>query len=149
VVLLLLVAQFWVLVSWCHKLELGWMFKLGPALHLRNVTRMRNPKHRNILFFYIHSSVHRNSRLKKSSEMQQYADIYLPLNYSTCFGRPSRPSSGVHKTEVAASGTDYTIWGASFFKRDQIRTYSVTFEEACSPDSMICTRGCNFSFMHS
>ena len=54
--------------------------------------------------------------------MQQYADIYLLLNYSTCFGRPSRPSSGVHKTVVAASGTHHTIWGASFFKRDQIRT---------------------------
>jgi len=54
--------------------------------------------------------------------MQQYAHIYLLLSYSTCFGRPSRPSSGVHKTVVAASGTDHTIWGASFFKRDQIRT---------------------------
>ena len=54
--------------------------------------------------------------------MQQYADIYLLLNYSTCFGRPSRPSSGVHKTVVAASGTDHTIWGASFFKCHQIRT---------------------------
>jgi len=41
--------------------------------------------------------------------MQPYADIYLPLNYSTCFGRPSRPSSGVHKTVVPASGTDHTI----------------------------------------
>jgi len=50
--------------------------------------------------------------------MQQYADIYLLLNYSTCFGRPSRPSSGVHKTVVAASGTDHTIREASFFKRD-------------------------------
>jgi len=49
--------------------------------------------------------------------MQQYADVYLLLNYSTCFGRPSRPSSGVHKTVVAVSGTDHTIWGASFFKR--------------------------------
>jgi len=54
--------------------------------------------------------------------MQQYADIYLLLNYSTCFGRPSRPSSAVHKTVVAASGTDHTIWGASFLKRDHIRT---------------------------
>ena len=54
--------------------------------------------------------------------MQQYADIYLLLNYSTCFGRQSRPSSGVHKTVIAASGTDHTVWGASFFKRDQIRT---------------------------
>jgi len=56
--------------------------------------------------------------------MQQYADIYLLLNYSTCFGRPSRPSSGVHKTVVAASGTDHTMWGLSFLKRDQIRTCS-------------------------
>jgi len=67
--------------------------------------------------FHICSSVHRNSRLKKYNKMQQYADIYLPLNYSTYFGRPSSPSSGVHKTVVAASGTDHTIWEASFFKR--------------------------------
>jgi len=59
--------------------------------------------------------------LKKSNEMQQYAYIYLLLNYSTCFGHPSRPSSGVHKTVVAASDTDHTIWEASFLKRDQIR----------------------------
>ena len=81
--------------------------------------------------------MHRNSRLKKSNEMQKYADIYLLLNYSTSFGRPSRPSSGVHKTVVAASGTDHTIWGAS------------TFEEDGYPDNMISTRGCNYSFMYS
>ena len=75
-----------------------------------------------VIFFYIHGSMHHNSRLKKSNEMQQYADIYLLLNYSTCFGRPWRPSTGVHKTVVAASGTDHTIWGASFLKRDQKRT---------------------------
>ena len=51
--------------------------------------------------------------------MQQYTDIYLLLNYSTCFGRPSRPLSIVHKTVVAASGTDHNVWGASFLKRDQ------------------------------
>ena len=51
-------------------------------------------------------------RLKKSNEMQLYADIYLLLNYPKFFGRPSRPSSGVHKNIVAASGTDHTIWGA-------------------------------------
>ena len=72
--------------------------------------------------FYIHGSVHRNSRLKKPNKMQQYAVNYLLLNYCTCFGRPSRPSSGVHKTVVAASGTDHTVWGASFFKRDQMRS---------------------------
>jgi len=37
--------------------------------------------------FYICSSVHRNSSFKKSNKVQQYADIYLLLNYSTCFGR--------------------------------------------------------------
>ena len=70
--------------------------------------------------FYIRGSVYRNSRLKKSNEMQQYANIYFLLNYSTRFGRPSRPSSGVHKTVVAASGTDHTLWGARFLHRDQI-----------------------------
>jgi len=77
------------------------------------------------VFFYIRGSVHRNSRLKKSNKMQQHADIYIPLNYSTCFGRPSRPSSGAHKIVVAACGTGHTIWEASFFKRDQI----IMFEE--------------------
>jgi len=52
-------------------------------------------------------------RLKKSNKLQQYAGIYLLLNYCTCFGRPLRPSSGVHKTVLAASGTDHTIWGAT------------------------------------
>ena len=54
--------------------------------------------------------------------MQLYADIHLLLNFSTCFGRPSRPSSGVHKTVVAVSGTDHTLWEASFFKRDHVVT---------------------------
>ena len=52
--------------------------------------------------------------------MQQDADIYLLLNYSTCFGRPLRPLSGLIKTVVAAYGTDRSIWEASFFKRDLI-----------------------------
>ena len=55
-----------------------------------------------------------NSWLKKFNKMQLYADIYLLLNYSTYFGCPLHPSSGVYKTVVAASGMDRTIWGASF-----------------------------------
>jgi len=74
-----------------------------------------------VFFIYICSSVRRNSMLKKSNKMPQYADIYVLINYCTCFERPSRPSSRVHKTFVAASGsTDNTICGASFLKRDQI-----------------------------
>jgi len=51
--------------------------------------------------------------------MQQYADIYLLLNYSTCFQHPLCPSSGVHKTVAAACGTDHTNREVSFFKHDQ------------------------------
>jgi hypothetical protein len=45
--------------------------------------------------FYIHGSVHRDSILIRSNEMQQYAGVYLLQNYSICFGCLSHPSSGV------------------------------------------------------
>ena len=41
--------------------------------------------------------------------MQQYEGIYSLQNHSTCFGCPSHPSSGVHKTVTAASGTATTF----------------------------------------
>ena len=57
--------------------------------------------------FYIHGSVHRDSVLIRSTKMQQYAGIFLLQVCSTCFGRPSRPSSGVQKTVTAASGAGH------------------------------------------
>jgi len=101
------------------------------------------------IFFYFIFVVPRIVLLggRNPTRCQQYADIYLLLNYSTCFGRPSRPSSGVHKTVVVASGTDHTIWAESVFRRGQISPYLVTFDEACSPYSLICTRGCKYSFI--
>jgi len=54
--------------------------------------------------FYIHGSVHRNSILIRSNEMQQFAGVYLLQNYSTYFGCLSHLSSGVHKSVTAASG---------------------------------------------
>jgi len=62
-----------------------------------------------LVFFYIHGSVHRDFVLIRSNKMQQYAGIYLQQVYSPCFGRPSRPSSGVQKTVIAASGTGHSI----------------------------------------
>ena len=59
--------------------------------------------------FYIHGSVHRDSILIRYNKMQQYAGIYLLQIYSTCFGCPSHPSSGVHKTVNEASGTGHSI----------------------------------------
>jgi len=42
--------------------------------------------------------------------MQQYAGIYLLQNYSTYFGCPSHPSSGVYKIVTAASGTGHITY---------------------------------------
>ena len=41
--------------------------------------------------------------------MQQYAGVYLLQNHSKYFGCLSHPSSGVHKTVTAASGTATTF----------------------------------------
>ena len=46
----------------------------------------------------------------RSNRMQQYAGVYVLQNYSTCFGCPSHPSSGVHKTVTAASGTGHITY---------------------------------------
>ena len=70
-----------------------------------------------VFYSYIHGSVHRDSILIRSNKMQQYSGIYLLQNYSTCFGCPSHPSSGVHKTVTVASGTGHSIWATTFFHR--------------------------------
>jgi hypothetical protein len=65
--------------------------------------------------FHIHGSVHHNSILIRSNKMQRYAGFYLLQNYSTCFGCPSHPSSGVHKSVTAASGTGHSNNTATTF----------------------------------
>ena len=65
--------------------------------------------------------------LIRSNKMQQYAGIYLLQNYSTCFGCPSHPSSGVHKTVTAASGTGHSTWATTFLQRG----HKATLEEGC------------------
>ena len=52
--------------------------------------------------------------------MQQYAGVYLLQNYATCFGRLSQPSSGVHKTVTAASGTTLRLRGLSRPRRRKV-----------------------------
>ena len=46
--------------------------------------------------------------------MQQYAGVYLLQNYSTCFGCLSHPSSGVHQTVTASSGTGHSVRATTF-----------------------------------
>ena len=83
--------------------------------------------------------------LVRSNKMQQYAGIYLLQHHSTCFGCPSRPSSGVHKTVTTASGTGHIIVATTFFQRGQ----QATFEEGTCNDNMTCTGGCSYSLMYS
>jgi hypothetical protein len=54
--------------------------------------------------------------------MQQYAVYFILLQgHSTCFGCLPLPSSGVHKTLTAASGTGHNIGAATSFQRGQAR----------------------------
>ena len=61
--------------------------------------------------------------LIRSNKMQQYAGIYSLQVYSTRFGRPSRPSSGVQKTVTAASGTGHSNGATTFLQRGLIRPH--------------------------
>jgi hypothetical protein len=65
-----------------------------------------------------HSILHHNKVeeiiLIRSNEMQQYAGLYLLQNYSTCFGFLSHPSSGIHQTVTAASGTGHSVRSSSY-----------------------------------
>ena len=55
--------------------------------------------------------------LIRSNDMQHNAGVYLLQNYSTCFGCLSHPSSGVHQTVIAASGTGHSIGATNFRQR--------------------------------
>ena len=70
--------------------------------------------------------------------MQQYAGIYSLQNHSTCFGCPSHPSSGVHETVIAASGTGHT---AKYFTVWPVPEAAVTI--SCTPDD-----GCDGHLKH-
>jgi len=79
---------------------------------------------------YICSSVHRNSRLKKSNKMQQYADIYLPLNYSTCFGRPVLLMMAANKylhTVVSCWISSTLLWNDTLYVSDGLCVHHQEF----------------------
>jgi len=94
--------------------------------------------------FYIHGSVHRDSILLRSNEMQQYEGVYLLQNYSTCFGCLSHPSSEIHQTVTAASGTSHSV-RATTFRQAWPRWRNVV---ALTRD-MACTSSCSYILMYS
>ena len=79
--------------------------------------------------------------------MQQYAGIYLLQVHCMCFGRPSRPSSGVHKTVTAASGTGHSNGATTFLQRDLIRPR--WRKVVALLHDMTFTGDCSYSFMYS
>jgi hypothetical protein len=85
--------------------------------------------------------------LIRSNEMQQYADVYLRQNYSTCFGRLSRPSSGVHQIVTAASVTGHSIWATTFRQRGLIRPHWQKIVALIR--DMTCTRSCCYILMYA
>ena len=77
------------------------------------------------LDFYIHGSVHRDSVLIGSNEMKDYAGVYLLQNYYICFGCLSHPSTGVHQTVTATSGTGHSVRATTFRQRGLLDRKSV------------------------
>jgi len=66
-----------------------------------------------IVFPYFSTVAHRHfvvcqmSCCSKCTRTVHITGIYLLQIYSTCFGCPSHPTSGVHKTVTAAYGTGH------------------------------------------
>ena len=58
--------------------------------------------------------------------MQQYEGVYLLQNYSTCFGRLSHPSSGVHQIVTAASGTGHITCQSNNLSYSQSKVVPLT-----------------------
>ena len=64
------------------------------------------------IYIYILYSWFRASSLYINKIQQDATDAVICLlqNYATCFGCPSHPSSGVHQTLTAASGTSHVTY---------------------------------------
>ena len=77
--------------------------------------------------------------------MQQYAGIYLLQNYSICFECLLHPSSGVHKTVTAASGTGHI----TYLSNNLPPTWPSWRKDVAQIRNMTCTRSCSYSFMYS
>jgi len=75
--------------------------------------------------------------------MQQYAGIYLLLNYSTCFGHPSLPSPEVHTTTVVASGTDQASSNVTKFIWSRLKKLAsqIVWSVPLAATAVLCTPG--------
>jgi hypothetical protein len=93
-------------------IKLPWKFLAQTISHYTEIFRCR---------YSTKFQEHPIQILIRSNKMQHFAGIYLLQSHSTCFGCPSHPSSGIHKTVTAASGTGHSIWATTFLRRGVIR----------------------------
>ena len=109
-----------------------WILGMESKIQNRKECKFYSRIYRSVLEYYLHLShywikpcchkiKHWYIILIRSNKMQQYASIYLLQNYSTCFVCPSHPSSGVHKTVTAASGTGHSTRVTTFLECGLIR----------------------------
>jgi len=73
--------------------------------------------------------------------------IYFTAESLYMFKESPHPSSGVLKTETAASGTGHNIGTATSLQRGQIGSPDLaTLEGSSCTDIMTCTGGCGYRF---
>ena len=77
--------------------------------------------------------------------MQQLAVYLFTARSLYVLQVSSHPSSGVHKSVTAASGTGYIIGASTSFQRGQLGHAGIG---SCT-DDITCTGGCSYTFMYS
>jgi len=70
-------------------------------------TERNNPEEQNEMSYHVMWKTIRQSYSNTIQQDATEAGIYLLQNYSICFGCLSHPSSGIHQTVTAASGTGH------------------------------------------
>jgi len=112
--------------------------------HLAHISVTIRPTRYNWTKCYVHGSVHHKSILVNVQRDATICSLYFILlqYHSTCFGCRPHPSSGVHKTVVTATGTSHLFVQLPHCNVSKLEWGSCT-------DNMICTGGCNYSFMYS
>ena len=71
-----------------------------------------------IIKYYVYGSVHRCSVLIIVQRDATQSSLFIILQvHSTCFGCQPHPSSGIHKTVTAASGTGHIFCAAAEWPR--------------------------------
>jgi len=80
-------------------------------------------------------------------DASQSSLFIIPRVHSTCFGCQPHPSSGVHNTVTAVSGTGHIfLCAATSLQRGQVATLE---GGSCTQKNMTSTGDCSYSVVYS